>query len=113
MRFFSGLRKLDPKESELELVRKPPKVSRGCGGGAPAAVQQGGLGKRIAAEGVQKVVRQLIGNRRIAHLQEFRFRRPKMTLSETKNGPLRDKKTKSSGFVTTPKLRVRDEEEIG
>ena len=31
------LRKLDPKESELELVRKPPKVSRGCGGVARAA----------------------------------------------------------------------------
>ena len=48
------LRKLDPKESELELVRKPPKVSRGCGGVARAALSSGALGKRIAAEGVLK-----------------------------------------------------------
>ena len=31
------LRKLDPKDIELELVRKPPKVSRGYGGVARAA----------------------------------------------------------------------------
>ena len=34
---FDFLWKLDPKESELELVRKPPKVSRGYGGVARAA----------------------------------------------------------------------------
>ena len=50
------LRKLDPKESELELVRKPPKVSRGCGGVARAALDPGALGKRFAAEGVPKSV---------------------------------------------------------
>ena len=45
------LRKLDPKDSELELVRKPPKVSRGCGGVARAALSPRGPGEANGCRG--------------------------------------------------------------
>ena len=90
---FSILRKLDPKESELELVRKPPKVSRGCGGSSSCSkCTTGPSGSVSLQRECQKVVGQTIGNRRIGNLQEFRFWRPKMTLSETINGPLGNQK---------------------